>query len=446
MSPEKNTFKQSVYYSLSFVTIFALAAMGCYYFLTSAWKFAFIDIAFAAALLLNVIAYRKHRRLNIAIRIGLGLGALSIISIAAFDQAMHNGIFIWFFTLPIVSIYLLGKKEGAFWATFYFLFLVFVIISIGHENVSTYLVRFLLAYIVVSLFSYRYEFLRERDHNEMLTAKKNEEIMKEKLSRYLSPQIRDDIISGKTDATIESSRRELTLFFSDIVDFTETTDHLEPEALTALLNNYLDEMSRIALKHKATIDKFIGDGIVAFCGAPESSGVKQDAVRCVKMAIEMRERLHSLRENWAQRGISAPFHIRMGINTGYCTVGNFGTHERMDYTVIGTQVNLAARLEERAEIDQILVSHQTYMLVRDEICCLNVADMDFKGMAFSITAYQVADLWENIKQKQETISYDIPGFSVKFEPHAIPQESRQQVETMLRKLSYNLSGLPPSRE
>lgn len=438
MSPEENIFKQRVYYSLSFVTIFALSAMGCYYFFTSSLKFAFIDVSFAIALLLNVIIYRKIHRLNSAIRIGIGLGAMSIISIAAFDQTMHNGIFIWFFTLPLVSIFLLGKKEGAFWTALYFFFLVLVV-CLRHEDITTYLVRFLLTYIVVSLFSYSYEFLREKDHNEMRTAKKAMERMSEKLSRYLSPQIRDEIFSGKTDAKIESSRKELTFFFSDIVDFTETTDHLESEALAELLNSYLDEMSRIALKHKATIDKFIGDGIVAFFGAPESSGVKQDALRCVKMALEMRERMHSLRETWAGRGISAPFHIRMGINTGYCTVGNFGTHEKMDYTVIGTQVNLAARLEKRAETDQILISHQTYMLVRDEICCLKVADMDFKGIGFSVPAYRVADLWNNIKQMHEAISYDIPGLSVKFEPNAIPQESRQQIETMVRNILAKLS-------
>jgi class 3 adenylate cyclase len=197
-------------------------------------------------------------------------------------------------------------------------------------------------------------------------------------------------------------------------------------------------MSQIALEHKATIDKFIGDGIVAFFGAPESLGVKQDAARCVKMAIEMRERMHTLRETWALRGISAPFHVRMGINTGYCTVGNFGTPERMDYTVIGTQVNLAARLEKTAETDQILISHQTYMLVRDEICCLKVGDLEFKGIGFSVPAYQVADLWENIKQRQETISCDVPGFTVRSDLDEIPQESRQQVETVLKNILAKL--------
>jgi class 3 adenylate cyclase len=272
----------------------------------------------------------------------------------------------------------------------------------------------------------------------MRAAKKTIERMSEKLSRYLSPQIRDEIFSGKTDAKIDSSRKELTFFFSDIVDFTETTDHLESEALAELLNNYLDEMSQIALKYKATIDKFIGDAIVAFFGAPESLGVRVDAVRCVKMALEMRERMRVLREIWALKGISAPFHIRMGINTGYCTVGNFGCHDRMDYTVIGTQVNLAARLEKKAETDQILISHQTYMLVRDEICCIKVADMNFKGIGFAVPSYQVTDLWENIKKENAIISYETPGCSIHIDLDKIPQGSRQQVATMLKNILTEL--------
>jgi class 3 adenylate cyclase len=438
MSPEENNFKKNVFYALSFVTIFALAAMGCYYFIIDSWQFALTDISFAVALLLNAIGYKKFKRLNISVRIGLGLGALSIISIATFDQTIQNGIFLWFFTLPLVSIYLLGKKEGAFWTAFYFLFFVFIV-YFRHEDVTIYLVRFLIAYIVVSLFSYCYEFLREKDHNEMRAAKKAKERMSEKLSRYLSPQIRDEIASGKTDAKIDSSRKELTFFFSDIVDFTETTDHLESEALAELLNNYLDEMSQIALKYKATIDKFIGDAIVAFLGAPRSLGVKEDAIQCVKMAIEMRDRMHFLREIWASKGISAPFHIRMGINTGYCTVGNFGCHERMDYTIIGTQVNLAARLEKKAETGQILISHQTYMLVRDEICCNKVADMNFKGIGYAVPAYQVTDLWTHIKTEKKIISYENTGCSIHVDLDKIPQDARQQVTTMLKSILTKLS-------
>ena len=169
--------------------------------------------------------------------------------------------------------------------------------------------------------------------------------LSDKLSRYLSPQVREGIFSGSHDSTITSKRKRLTVFFSDIKNFTETTERLETEVLTDLLNNYLDEMSHIALRHGATIDKFIGDAVVAFFGDPESKGAKEDALACVAMALEMRSRIQELRKDWSSRGVAEPFHIRMGINTGFCTVGNFGSLDRMDYTIIGSQVNLTSRLE-----------------------------------------------------------------------------------------------------
>jgi len=188
-----------------------------------------------------------------------------------------------------------------------------------------------------------------------------------KLSKYLSPQVYSSIFHGKKDVTVESYRKTLTVFFSDIKEFTQLTDIMEPEALTYLLNEYLNEMSDIALRHGGTLDKFMGDGILIFFGDPETRGLKQDALACLQMAIEMRERMKFLRELWTDRGVSKPLHIRMGINTGYCTVGNFGSDSRLEYTIIGTQVNLANRLQSLAEPDQILISHETYALIKDEI-------------------------------------------------------------------------------
>ena len=145
--------------------------------------------------------------------------------------------------------------------------------------------------------------------------------------------------------------------------------------MTDLLNNYLDEMSHIALRHGATIDKFIGDAVVAFFGDPELKGAKEDALACVAMALEMRSRIEELRKDWSSRGVAEPFHIRMGINTGFCTVGNFGSLDRMDYTIIGSQVNLTSRLELAADVDQILISYETYG-ARERRCLLRKARTD----------------------------------------------------------------------
>src|SRR5215218_11387441 len=124
------------------------------------------------------------------------------------------------------------------------------------------------------------------------------------------------IFTGQRDVEIASARKKLTIFFSDIVDFTATTDDLESEELTSLLNRYLTEMSKIALEHGATIDKYIGDAFVAFFGDPETRGVRQDAVACVGMAIAMQRRMRELQSEWRDAGLERPFQLRIGVNTG----------------------------------------------------------------------------------------------------------------------------------
>ena len=186
-----------------------------------------------------------------------------------------------------------------------------------------------------------------------------------KISRYLSPQIYKSIFSGQKDGTIHTERKKLTIFFSDIKDFTATTERLQPEEITSLLNEYFTEMSAIALRHGGTIDKFVGDAMLVFFGDPESRGTPEDARACVRMAIEMQRRLAELNVKWRNQGIEQPFRARMGINTGFCNVGNFGSSMRMDYTIIGGEANLAARLQSSANVGSIVVSYETWALVRD---------------------------------------------------------------------------------
>ena len=131
--------------------------------------------------------------------------------------------------------------------------------------------------------------------NELVSEQKRElEVLSTKLSKYLSPQVYSSIFTGQRNVEIASSRKKLTVFFSDIADFTATTDDLESEELTGLLNHYLTEMSKIALEHGATIDKYVGDAILAFFGDPETKGVKEDALACVNMAIAMQRRMREL--------------------------------------------------------------------------------------------------------------------------------------------------------
>jgi class 3 adenylate cyclase len=211
---------------------------------------------------------------------------------------------------------------------------------------------------------------------------------------------------------IASSRKKLTVFFSDIADFTATTDDLESEELTGILNHYLTEMSKIALENGATIDKYIGDAFLAFFGDPDTKGVKEDAIACVNMAIAMQRRMQELQSEWRDAGLQKPFQLRIGINTGYCTVGNFGSEDRMDYTIIGSQVNLASRLQSHAELGSILMSHETYSLVKDMVLAEERDPIDAKGIAKPVRNYKVLERVDDMVGQGKVIREEQEGLRV----------------------------------
>jgi class 3 adenylate cyclase len=215
-----------------------------------------------------------------------------------------------------------------------------------------------------------------------------------KISKYLSPQVYKSIFSGERDAVISTERKKLTIFFSDIKDFALTAEQLQPEELTALLNEYFTEMAKIAHEYGATVDKFIGDAILAFFGDPETKGPRDDARACLEMAIAMQRRLVELNRDGRRRGIERPFQARMGINTGYCNVGNFGSLDRMDYTIIGAEANLAARLQSIAEPGGIVMSYETYALVQDRVRARPLEPITLKGISRQVVPYVIEGIYE----------------------------------------------------
>ena len=231
-----------------------------------------------------------------------------------------------------------------------------------------------------------------------------------RLSKYLSPTLLKAIQSGK-DVKLETHRRKLTIFFSDIKGFSELAEEMEGEPLTNLLNNYLTEMSQIAINHGGTIDKFIGDAVMVFFGDPSTKGVKEDCVAAVSMAIAMKKHMKELQQRWVSQGIQKPLEIRMGINTGYCAVGNFGTEDRLDYTLLGTEVNLASRLESAAQPGEILISHETYSLVKELILCEERGDIQIKGFQHPVKAYAAIDLRKNLGGTHRYFEHITDGFS-----------------------------------
>ena len=216
-----------------------------------------------------------------------------------------------------------------------------------------------------------------------------------RLSKYLSPPLRKAILTGK-DVRAETQEKALTIFFSDMEGFTQLAEKLGPEQLTSLLNSYLTVMSEIAFRFGGTVDKVIGDSIMVFFGDPESRGVRSDAVRCVSMAIAMRKAMQELQLRWQAEGIEHPVGLRMGINSGVCKVGNFGTENRLDYTLLGRAVNLASRLESSADSNEILLSEDTYGLIGDSIHCIDKGQISIKGFGEPVKVYSAVDLHKHL--------------------------------------------------
>jgi class 3 adenylate cyclase/PAS domain-containing protein len=273
--------------------------------------------------------------------------------------------------------------------------------------------------------------LKEREANlaEKSTAL---EALSSKLAKYLAPQVYNSIFTGRQDVRIASQRKKLTVCFSDIAGFTETTDKLESEELTQLLNLYLTEMSKIALAHGATIDKYVGDAMVMFFGDPETRGVKEDALACVKMAIAMQKRINELAIDWRNAGIETPLRCRIGIHTGFCTVGNFGSEDRMDYTIIGGAVNLASRLEHEASPGSVLISYETFAHVNEEIECDEQGQIHVRGIAYPITTYRVVDLKVDLATARRTMHAELPHLKLDVEPELMSDEERDEASAALR--------------
>jgi len=249
------------------------------------------------------------------------------------------------------------------------------------------------------------EYNLRKEKEELLDQKlRDQEIIEEKtkkleslanrLSKYLSPQVYKSIFDNENidkENTNPYSRKNLTIFFSDIQNFTDLSDTLEPEKLAEIINNYLSEMTLIAIECGGTIDKFIGDAIMVFFGDPETLGDEQDALKCIDMALKMRNRIEELRDYWNRSGVKGGLNVRMGISTGYCTVGNFGSNQRMDYTALGSPVNLSARLQSLADTNKIIISDTTLNLVESKIKYEQFKEITPKGFARPVQTYKLND-------------------------------------------------------
>ena len=257
--------------------------------------------------------------------------------------------------------------------------------------------------------------------------------LSQQLAKYLPPQIHEALFAGKYDTQIATQRKKLTVFFSDIKDFTRTAETLQPESLTEYLNEYFSEMTEIALAHGATIDKYIGDAVMLFFGDPESKGTRDDARACVEMALQMQERMQFLQRRWKERGFENPFVIRIGINTGYCNVGNFGSDQRLSYTIIGGEVNVAQRLEANCDPGGILISHETYSQVDDLVQVEERSSVSLKGIDRNIKTYAIKGR-KTLAEQPLRLSHP-QGVHIDLSPSQLGADDRMLIAEQLKALA-----------
>lgn len=233
--------------------------------------------------------------------------------------------------------------------------------------------------------------IHERMVAEIKLRKEQEKVQTayELLSKYVPPQIAQTISTGSIDLIWKHHRRKLTLFFSDIKNFTQITDALEPEDMGRLLNEYLWQMDKIIRKYDGTLAQIIGDGLYVIFGAPTQTSDKDHALRCVNMAIDMQAKMKELNKGWFHSGIDETLQIRCGINTGMATVGGYGSSQRKEFTAMGMQVNLAARIENACRPGYILVSHSTWALIRDAFEFKPLGQIKAKGYHRPVTVYEI---------------------------------------------------------
>ena len=215
-------------------------------------------------------------------------------------------------------------------------------------------------------------------------------MIRDMFSQYLSPDVVEDLVEDPSKVQLGGEEREMTAFFSDVAGFSSIAEDLSPTELVHLLNDYLTEMCNIILSYRGTIDKFEGDAIIAFWGAP--AVVHDHARRACLASIDMDKRLVELREQWKANSLPA-LKVRMGLNSGLMVVGNMGSEQRLDYTMMGDSVNLAARLEgaNKAYRSNMMISEYTYAACSDEVDVRELDLLRVVGKTEPVTVYELLD-------------------------------------------------------
>ncbi len=225
--------------------------------------------------------------------------------------------------------------------------------------------------------------------NEMARSLKEKEMIKDAFRRYVSRQVAEEIFKNpeKYVQSLKGERRKVAVIFADIRGFTSLAERLPPERVVRILNDYLTKMTDVVFKYEGTVDKFIGDCIMSVFGAPISHD--DDVFRAVKVAWEMQKYIEAENEN---RREEEKLKVGIGISYGEAVVGNIGSKERLEYTVIGDSVNLAARLESIAKGGEILVSSDVFESVKDKVLVEKLPPIKIKGKTKDVSIYRIKDV------------------------------------------------------
>jgi adenylate cyclase len=230
-------------------------------------------------------------------------------------------------------------------------------------------------FALISILTFRY-----------INEEKEKGILRRTFEAYFPPLIVKKIMANPQMIASRGQKKELSILFSDIKNFSSYSAKMTPDHIQRLLSEYFEAMTEIVFKYHGTVDKFIGDGLMVFFGDPDPQ--PDHALRCVHAAIEMQKKVREIKTKWERQG-DMPIQIRIGINTGTVVVGNMGSARRLSYTVLGSAVNLAQRLESNAPVGGILISQRTYNLIKDHVHTRPLVQIQVKGFDEFISTYEV---------------------------------------------------------
>jgi len=231
--------------------------------------------------------------------------------------------------------------------------------------------------------------------NDMAKSLREKEKIKHAFSSYVARQVVDEILKNPDDIMLSGARRDVSVIFCDMRGFTPLAERLPPEEVVAALNDFYSLMIDTTIKQDGTINKFLGDAVMAIFGAPV--GYPDHCLRAVKTALAMQRGIAELSTKRVMQG-KEPMAIGIGISAGEAVAGTVGTERQMEYTVIGDKVNLAARLESNAKPGQILVSADAYMQVADLVDARCLGAMTVKGKEEEVTVYEILGLLESERE------------------------------------------------